>query len=78
MKKLEEAMKEPASVYDTPADVLNDGDLSDHEKRQVLENWLDEAEQLSSAAAENMGGGEPAKVADVTDALNRLRYGDSG
>lgn len=74
-KKLDEAMKEPGSVYDAPADVLADGDLSDDEKRRVLENWLDEAEQLSSAAAENMGGGEKGHVGAVTDALRKLKNG---
>ncbi|ANK81795.1 MAG: hypothetical protein TEF_14065 [Rhizobiales bacterium NRL2] len=74
-KKLDEAMKEPGAVYDAPADVLADGDLNDDEKRRVLENWLDEAEQLSSAVAENMGGGEKAHVGAVTEALKKLKYG---
>ena len=74
-KKLEEAMKEPGSVYAEPADVLKDDDLTDDEKRRVLENWLDEDQQLSSAAAENMGGGESAHVGAVTEALKKLKYG---
>lgn len=51
---LKESMLHPNALYDTPDEVINDKNLSDHDKIDVLKNWADGISQRLEAAAENM------------------------
>jgi hypothetical protein len=71
-RKLEQAVLQPWSAYDDPADVLADSRLSDAEKRRVLESWERDARELAVAEEENMAGGEPNRLGAVLEALSKL------
>lgn len=68
---LDNALKDPASEFKSPEDVLNAA-LSNDQKRAVLEQWKRDAEQLATAASENMAGGEPNLLHRVSVALDKL------
>lgn len=69
--KVEKAKESPASIFDSPADVLS-ANLSKDEKRAILEQWKVDAIQLQQAADENMTGGEPSRIEDVVEAMKIL------
>ena len=62
----------PARHYDRPAEVLKDRSLTKDEKGKALETWQVDAEALQRAESEGMGGGEPSRMTDVTDAKKAL------
>ena len=68
----EHALKDPASVFDSPEAVLADESLSTENKRSILKQWQQDARLLEEAAAENMAGGEPNMLHRVSEALLRL------
>lgn len=70
--RLQEAKTNPAAVYDDPAEVLEDTDLTRVEKIDVLRQWYQDANQLQTAAEENMTGGEPDRLRSVSKALLSL------
>ena len=70
--RVELALHDPSSVFSTPIAVVEDNDLGPADKRRVLETWHTDALLLSSAEAENMGGGEPARLREVMLALAEL------
>lgn len=63
---------DPQEYFATPGAVLQDPDLGPHDKRRILESWRKDAELLSQAQAENMGGGESARLREVELALAEL------
>jgi hypothetical protein len=70
--RLQEAKQNPAAVYDQPDDVLQDANLTRGEKIDVLRQWYQDANQLQTAADENMTGGEPDRLRSVSKALLAL------
>lgn len=52
------AVLDPTRYFARPAAVLEDTRLSRDEKRRILESWALDAELISAAEAENMGGRE--------------------
>jgi hypothetical protein len=70
--RVEEAIADPTKKYGSPMDVVNDPRLDTDQKRCILESWKKDAELLSTAAAENMAGGESAQLQDVSLALDKL------
>lgn len=73
--QLERALLDPAGVFDAPERVLEAGDLTHDQKREVLRRWLHDARELSVADDEGMSGGEPPLIQRVTDALACLEGG---
>jgi hypothetical protein len=69
---LEHALKDPAAEFESPEAVLDEQQLSNDQKRAILERWQHDAKLLEEAAAENMAGGEPNMLHRVTEALVRL------
>ncbi|MGH8178035.1 MAG: hypothetical protein ACREV5_17410 [Steroidobacter sp.] len=69
---VEDLLSDPTRRYAKPLDVVNDQALSLDEKRRILESWKQDAEQLSTAQAENMGGGERPLLQEVSLALGEL------
>lgn len=68
----DEAVKDPTARFDSPRDVLDDDTLSYDDKRRVLVSWVKDAELLSEAETENMGGGEKSQLQESKLALARL------
>lgn len=77
MKRMdfEKATASPASVYDSPEQVLSDPRLDREGKRTILERWAQDARDLSVAENENMAGGEPSMLHRVLDALRSVSTG---
>ena len=73
--QLERALLDPAGMFDAPEQVLEAGDLTHDQKREVLRRWLHDARELSVADDEGMSGGEPPLIQRVTDALASLEGG---
>ena len=69
---IERALQDPAGTFDTPEAVLREPGLTADQKRRILEQWKQDAQQLEEAAAENMAGGEPNMLHRVSEALVQL------
>lgn len=67
-----QALVDPTAVYDKPADVLEDAELSDFEKVKILDRWEYDARELQVAAEENMGGGSRDFLDEVLAAKSKL------
>ena len=70
--KLEAILTDPAAVYDKPDDVLNDANLTDDEKCEVLKRWEYDARELQVATEENMPGPEEDLLADILQAKKQI------
>ncbi len=72
--RTEDAIADPSRQFKTPMDVVRDTRLDVDAKRAILESWKKDAELLSTATNENMGGGESPlpSLQDVTIALEKL------
>lgn len=64
----------PAAVFGHPRDVLNDPDLTKHEKRAILSSWASDACAVESAPGlrHPPGGRAPVSFDDIVDALRSL------
>ncbi|WP_339633423.1 hypothetical protein [uncultured Sneathiella sp.] len=51
---LEEILKDPSAVFDSPHDVVDDTHLSDEDKSEILKTWKEDAKALIRAESENM------------------------
>jgi len=69
---LEHALADPSSEFESPEAVLTREDLTQEQKKAILERWRQDAELLQQAEAENMAGGEPNLLDRVQQALARL------
>ena len=49
-----QAMKDPASVYQTPDQVLQDHRMTPDEKRKILDGWALDQQRLLTSESENM------------------------
>lgn len=70
--KFEQAMVAPERTFDTPDQVVENEQLSLHEKKKVLETWRDNEVQLLRASGEGMAGGERPHLPLIEKALARL------
>ena len=71
--KICDAIGDPTREYRQPMDVVNDGSLDAGDKLRILESWKTDAQLLSTAQGENMGGGERPQLQDVMLALQELQ-----
>jgi hypothetical protein len=64
----------PASAFDHPRDVLNDPDLTRHEKRAILSSWASDACAVDSAPGLRQAPGAKHHVSfdEIVDALREL------
>jgi ETC complex I subunit conserved region len=69
---LDRALVNPAAVYGSPREVLNDPSLTMEDKREVLRRWAWDAWLLEVAADEAMIAGEPSRYDEVKAALLAL------
>ena len=75
-KQFDAAMQDVAKVYQSPADLLADDDLSRPQKLKLLQQWDYDLGLLLVAAEENMAGPDSGKASErlraVRDAIKRL------
>ncbi len=71
---LDRALVNPAAVYGSPREVLNDPSLTMEDKREVLRRWAWDAWLLDVAADEAMVAGEPSRYDEVKAALLALDH----
>ncbi len=69
---IETLVKDPSEHFAAPRDVLDAGDLSHADKQRILESWALDAQLLTVAEEENMGGPGRAGLRDVKLALLEL------
>src|SRR2546423_14605242 len=68
------ALLHPASAFDHPRDVVDDPDLTRHEKRAILSSWASDACAVASAPGLRQPPGARAAVTfdEIIDALRSL------
>ncbi len=72
MTDFEKALKDPSAVYHAPAEVLQDENLTDEQRLQILQQWEHDERELDVAQEEGMGGGESSILDDILNAMNEL------
>ena len=72
---IETIIKDPGKHFAAPRDVVSDRRLSVEEKRRILDSWAVDAQLLSVAEEENMGGSDRPGLRDVKLALLELDKG---
>jgi hypothetical protein len=63
---------DPRLAFGTPEAVVSKHDLTEAEKRRILEQWRYDEERLAAASAEHMEGGEEPMLGRVAAALKEL------
>jgi len=71
----EKALLDPASLFATPEELLNRGDLTKEQKIEILRRWEYDASEVAVAEEEGMVGGEPLILRRVLLALDKLTGG---
>lgn len=70
--KLTQIIADPFSFYKAPGDVLRDDHFEHADKMRILEAMEHDAVELSTAAGENMAGGETVPLDEILDAKRTL------
>ena len=70
--RLAKAMIDPAAIYEAPEDVLEDENLDDAERIEILRRWNYDACELSVAEDEGMTGPGDGLLQRILLALDRL------
>ncbi|HTM46022.1 MAG TPA: hypothetical protein VL137_13770 [Polyangiaceae bacterium] len=65
-------LSDPWKVFLNPKEIVTHRSLSSDDKQQILQTWQEDATQLSVAEGEGMGGGEPNRLSDVSEAKQKL------
>lgn len=81
MTDFSKAKFNPQSVYKSPSEVLNDRDLTDAQKIEVLKQWAYDEREMAVAEEENMPRLDKervSKLAEIEDALIKLNCYDDG
>lgn len=71
----EKALLDPASVFKTPEEVLEQADLSKEQKIEILRRWEYDASEVAVAEEEGMVGGPPLMLRRVLLTLEQLTGG---
>ena len=69
---IEVIVKDPDKHFPTPRDVVADGRFTTDEKRRILDSWALDAQLLTVAEEENMGGKDRPGLREVKLALLEL------
>ena len=69
---VERAKTSPANEFERPVDVVDSSNLSDKQKKRILNQWEVDAQGLSRASDEGMTGGEPSRLTEVQDARRKI------
>ena len=68
----ERVKSHPSKFFDTPSEIIAASGLTKTQKLELLHSWEEDAVLMQRAEAENMTGGEPSRLAEVVEAINRL------
>lgn len=66
-------IENPSKYFAEPGELASSDQLTDDEKLAALRQWKLDAELLLEAEAENMAGGEHARLQAVNEALRRCQ-----
>lgn len=69
---IETVIKDPGKHYANPRDVVSDRALTHEDKKRILESWALDAQLLTVAEEENMGGPGRPGLREVKLALLEL------
>lgn len=69
---LDAILRDPSAAYEKPDDVLNDSNLNNDEKLEVLEQWEYDALELQVATDENMPGTTEVPLDEILAAKKKL------
>ncbi len=72
-ESIAKAKENPSRVFETPAEIVAHPQLSFDKKMEILKNWEQEAHQLQAAEEESMVGGEPTRLAEIRNAIDKLQ-----
>lgn len=72
---IEAIVKDPDRYFECPRDVVADARFSTDEKRRILDSWALDAQLLTVAEEENMGGKDRPGLREVKLALLELEKG---
>lgn len=72
---IETVVKDPAKHFAAPRDVVADERFTTEEKHRILESWALDAQLLTVAEEENMGGQDRPGLREVKLALLELEKG---
>lgn len=70
--EFDKALKNPTLVYQTPQDVLDDKQLNDSQRLEILKRWEQDQRELDVAQEEGMIGGETSMLDDILQAMEKL------
>ena len=73
--RLEQALLDPQSVFDTPHDVVTAPAFKNSEKIEILRRWEYDAREVEVAEEENMQGPNGSMLRQVLQALHELGAG---
>lgn len=63
---------DPSKFFDAPSEIVAAPGLTKTQKLELLHSWEEDAVLMQQAEAENMAGGEPSRLTEVIEAINRL------
>lgn len=69
---IEAIIKDPCRHFQAPRDVVSDWQFTAEEKRKILDSWALDAQLLTVAEEENMGGADRPGLREVKLALLEL------
>lgn len=72
MVDIEQAIKNPASVFKSPFEIVESSELSNDQKIKILKSWRYDAKQMSVATEENMPGNNNELLSKIIAALKLL------
>lgn len=72
---LSRALLDPASMFESPDELLRLASLSNDKKVEILCSWAYDATELAVAEEEGMGGGEDSGIGPVMEALDGITGG---
>lgn len=69
---IEKALFNPGNTFTHPDEILSEQTLTREQKIKILRRWEYDARELEVAEEENMGGGPPSLLGDISKALLHL------
>jgi hypothetical protein len=70
----EKAKLNPATVFNSPQEVVSNQELSREQKIEILRQWEQDARLMEVAEEENMPGPESKLLQPIRNALHALNY----
>ena len=72
---LEQALLDPASVFDCPEDVVTRGDIAEEIRIEILRRWEYDAKEIEVSEEEGMTDGHDSLLDRILRALHKLGAG---